>query len=33
VQLTSDNSRPAAHRFYGRLGFIASHAGFKLALD
>lgn len=33
VQLTSDNSRPDAHRFYGRLGFIASHAGFKLALD
>ena len=33
VQLTSDNSRPDAHRFYARLGFIASHAGFKLALD
>ncbi len=33
VQLTSDNSRPDAHRFYERLGFVASHAGFKLALD
>ena len=32
VQLTSDNSRPDAHRFYERLGFVASHAGFKLAL-
>ena len=32
VQLTSDNSRPDAHRFYARLGFVASHAGFKLAL-
>jgi len=33
VQLTSDNSRPDAHRFYQRLGFVASHVGFKLALD
>ena len=32
VQLTSDNSRPDAHRFYARLGFVATHAGFKLAL-
>lgn len=32
VQLTSDNSRPDAHRFYERLGFVASHAGFKLML-
>jgi len=32
VQLTSDVSRPDAHRFYERLGFVASHAGFKLAL-
>lgn len=32
VQLTSDNQRPAAHRFYERLGFTASHAGFKLRL-
>ena len=33
VQLTSDKSRADAHRFYERLGFAASHAGFKLALD
>jgi GNAT superfamily N-acetyltransferase len=33
VQLTSDLQRPAAHRFYERLGFVASHAGFKLRLD
>ncbi len=32
VQLTSDKQRGAAHRFYGRLGFIASHEGFKLPL-
>lgn len=32
VQLTSDNSRTDAHRFYGRLGFVKSHAGFKLHL-
>ncbi|MGW2472279.1 N-acetyltransferase family protein [Streptomyces sp. NPDC001665] len=32
VQLTSDVSRTDAHRFYERLGFIASHVGFKLAL-
>ena len=30
VQLTSDQSRTAAHRFYERLGFTASHVGFKL---
>ncbi len=30
VQLTSDNSRIEAHRFYERLGFAKSHAGFKL---
>jgi ribosomal protein S18 acetylase RimI-like enzyme len=33
AQLTSDNSRADAHRFYERLGFVASHVGFKLALD
>ncbi|MEX2628765.1 MAG: GNAT family N-acetyltransferase [Tistlia sp.] len=33
VQLTSDASRGEAHRFYGRLGFSASHVGFKLLLD
>ncbi|WP_374986787.1 GNAT family N-acetyltransferase [Streptomyces fradiae] len=32
VQLTSDVSRTDAHRFYQRLGFTASHLGFKLAL-
>ncbi|MCX4584170.1 GNAT family N-acetyltransferase [Streptomyces sp. NBC_01481] len=32
VQLTSDTSRTEAHRFYERLGFEASHAGFKLLL-
>jgi GNAT superfamily N-acetyltransferase len=33
VQLTSDKSRADAHRFYKRLGFVASHTGMKLALD
>ncbi len=32
VQLTSDKQRPDAIRFYEKLGFIASHEGFKLAL-
>lgn len=32
VQLTSDKSRGAAHRFYERLGFKKSHDGFKLDL-
>jgi GNAT superfamily N-acetyltransferase len=32
VQLTSDASRTDAHRFYERLGFAASHVGFKLPL-
>ncbi|MET4780381.1 hypothetical protein [Glaciihabitans sp. UYNi722] len=32
VQLTSDASREAAHRFYTRLGFTAAHVGFTLAL-
>ncbi|MEU1404246.1 GNAT family N-acetyltransferase [Streptomyces sp. NPDC005728] len=32
VQLTSDTSRTDAHRFYERLGFTASHVGFKLQL-
>lgn len=32
VQLTSDKSRTAAHRFYLRLGFVASHEGMKLRL-
>jgi len=29
VQLTSDAARVDAHRFYERLGFTASHVGFK----
>jgi ribosomal protein S18 acetylase RimI-like enzyme len=32
VQLTSDKQREDAHRFYARLGFTASHEGFKLQL-
>lgn len=33
VQLTSDKRRPEAHRFYGTLGFEATHEGFKLRLE
>lgn len=32
VQLTSDSRRESAHRFYEKLGFEKSHAGFKLML-
>lgn len=32
VQLTTDKARTDAHRFYERLGFTASHVGYKLAL-
>ena len=32
VQLTSTNERVDAHRFYERLGFVATHTGFKLTL-
>ena len=32
VQLTSDKRRTGAHRFYARLGFVASHEGMKLML-
>jgi len=32
VQLTSNNLRTDAHRFYQRLGFVDSHAGMKLVL-
>jgi GNAT superfamily N-acetyltransferase len=32
VQLTTDKTRADAHRFYARLGFVASHEGMKLAL-
>ncbi len=33
VQLTSDATRADAHRFYERLGFEASHVGFKKSSD
>lgn len=33
VQLTTDKSRLDAHRFYSRLGFVASHEGMKLTLS
>jgi GNAT superfamily N-acetyltransferase len=33
IQLTTDKARTDAHRFYERLGFVASHEGMKLALD
>jgi GNAT superfamily N-acetyltransferase len=32
VQLTTDKSRVDAHRFYDKLGFVASHEGYKLYL-
>ncbi len=32
VQLTTNASRDDAHRFYTRLGFVASHTGMKLDL-
>jgi GNAT superfamily N-acetyltransferase len=32
VQLNTDKRRTDAHRFYERLGFVASHEGMKLAL-
>jgi len=32
VQLTTDNARPDAHRFYERLGFVRSHVGMKKSL-
>lgn len=33
VQLTSDAARVDAHRFYERLGFDASHVGFKYRVE
>jgi len=33
VQLTSDEARQDAHRFYERLGFVGSHRGFKFHVD
>ena len=32
VQLTTDKRRTDAHRFYERLGFVASHEGLKMPL-
>ncbi len=32
VQLSTDKSRADAHRFYEKLGFVASHEGYKLSL-
>jgi ribosomal protein S18 acetylase RimI-like enzyme len=32
VQLTTDRRREGAHRFYERLGFVASHLGMKLEI-
>ncbi len=33
VQLTMNQTRKDAHRFYERIGFVASHTGFKRPLD
>ena len=33
MQLTMNTGRKDAHRFYERLGFVASHTGFKMPLD
>ncbi len=33
MQLTMNNTRTDTHRFYERMGFVASHTGFKLPLD
>ncbi|MEB2846509.1 GNAT family N-acetyltransferase [Rhizobiales bacterium RZME27] len=33
MQLTTDKQRPDAHRFYDRLGFSATHIGYKLDLS
>ena len=33
MQLTTDKSRKDAHRFYEKLGFVASHEGMKLMLE
>ena len=32
VALTSNKLRDDAHRFYRRLGFIATHKGFRIEL-
>ncbi|KRS13128.1 acetyltransferase [Roseovarius atlanticus] len=33
MQLTMNTGRKDANRFYERLGFVASHTGFKMPLD
>ncbi|TDK28289.1 N-acetyltransferase [Arthrobacter crusticola] len=33
VQLTSDQAREDAHRFYERLGFVGTHRGFKFQVE
>jgi len=33
VQLTTDKTRNDAHRFYDRLGFNATHEGYKLKIN
>ncbi len=33
MQLTTDKQRQDAHRFYERLGFVASHDGMKLVFE
>lgn len=33
IQLTSNNVRQDAHRFYQSLGYVATHQGFKKLLD
>jgi len=33
MELTTDNTRPDAHRFYKRIGFQATHIGMKIRLD
>jgi len=33
IELTANKSRSRAHAFYTRLGFTASHIGFKRDLD
>jgi ribosomal protein S18 acetylase RimI-like enzyme len=33
IQLTSDKTRVHAHRFYERLGFKATHEGFKMIIS
>ena len=32
IQLTTDKQRSDAHRFYERLGFVATHEGMKREL-